>query len=180
MDCVGCTACIDACDNVMEKIHKPNKLIRYASENTIANGTPFILNKRMKFYSLLILILASILTFVIATQEEVEITVMRTPSLLFQEVGKDSISNLYNIKLLNKTYNQLNLTVNVSDNIGNTKIMGAETIKVNKEDQGAATVFVTLPRSYIKKRKSKIHLSFYNGHELVHEITTNFIGPGKH
>lgn len=180
MECVGCTACIDACDNVMEKIHKPNKLIRYASENTIANGKPFILNKRMKFYSLLILILASILTFVIATQEEVEITVMRTPSLLFQEVGKDSISNLYNIKLLNKTYNQLNLTVNVSDNIGNTKIMGAETIKVNKEDQGAATVFVTLPRSYIKKRKSKIHLSFYNGHELVHEITTNFIGPGKH
>lgn len=180
MECVGCTACIDACDSVMEKIHKPNKLIRYASENTIANGTPFVLTKRMKFYSLLILILASILTFVIASQREVEITVMRTPSLLFQEVGTDSISNLYNIKLLNKTYEELKLSVKVSDNNGRVSIMGAESIRVKKEDQGSAAVFVTLPRSFIKKRKSKIELEFYNGTELIQKAKTNFIGPGKH
>ncbi|MBI3232810.1 MAG: cytochrome c oxidase accessory protein CcoG [Bacteroidetes bacterium] len=177
MECVGCTACIDACDNVMSKIGKPNRLIRYASENTIANGTPFVLTKRMKLYSLLILILASVLSFVIISQEEVEITVMRTPGLLFQEVGKDSVSNLYNIKLLNKTYHQLSLSAHLTDDIGVVKIMGADAIRVNKEDQGAATVFVTLPKNYISKRKSRIKLSFYNGHELVHEVTTNFIGP---
>jgi len=177
MECVGCTACIDACDNVMNKINKPNRLIRYASENTIANGTPFVLTRRMKLYSLLILILASVLSFVIISQDEVEITVMRTPGLLFQEVGKDSVSNLYNIKLLNKTYHQLSLSAHLTDDIGAVKIMGADAIRVNKEDQGAATVFVTLPRNYISKRKSRIKLSFYNGHELVHEVTTNFIGP---
>ncbi|MBP8067359.1 MAG: cytochrome c oxidase accessory protein CcoG, partial [Pedobacter sp.] len=40
MECVACTACIDACDHIMDKLDKPRGLIRYASENTIANGEP--------------------------------------------------------------------------------------------------------------------------------------------
>ena len=75
-------------------------------------------------------------------------------------------------KLLNKTYEELKLSVKVSDNNGRVSIMGAESIRVKKEDQGSAAVFVTLPRSFIKKRKSKIELEFYNGTELIQKAKT--------
>jgi cytochrome c oxidase accessory protein FixG len=37
LECINCTACIDACDMVMDKIEKPRGLIRYASEDQIEN-----------------------------------------------------------------------------------------------------------------------------------------------
>ncbi len=38
MECLHCTACIDACDGVMARVGKPPGLIRYASEVALAGG----------------------------------------------------------------------------------------------------------------------------------------------
>ena len=51
MECAGCTACIDACNSIMDKLDRPRGLIRYASENSIANGEPLHYTTRMKFYT---------------------------------------------------------------------------------------------------------------------------------
>lgn len=65
MECVGCTACIDACDHMMEKTGRLTGLIRYASENGIANHEPLQYTMRMKLYSgllgVLVMILAALL-----------------------------------------------------------------------------------------------------------------------
>jgi cytochrome c oxidase accessory protein FixG len=39
LDCIGCTACIDACDEVMDKVHQPRGLVRFASQNELV-GEP--------------------------------------------------------------------------------------------------------------------------------------------
>jgi polyferredoxin len=36
--CIGCAACVDACDSVMDKIDRPRGLIRYSTENAIEQG----------------------------------------------------------------------------------------------------------------------------------------------
>ena len=51
MECVNCTACIDACDGVMDKIGRPRGLIRYASLNSIERGEPFRITPRMVGYA---------------------------------------------------------------------------------------------------------------------------------
>lgn len=57
MECVGCTACIDACDKMMDAVNRPRGLVRYASENGIEEGKKLSYTGRMKFYTLLLLIL---------------------------------------------------------------------------------------------------------------------------
>src|SRR5208283_3373771 len=54
MECVHCTACIDACDGVMAKIGRPPGLIRYASLNSIERGEPFRCTPRMGAYAAII------------------------------------------------------------------------------------------------------------------------------
>ena len=85
MECVSCTACIDACDHVMDKINKPRGLIRYASENGIEKGEPLRYTSRMKFYTVLLGVLLAILGILLFTRKEVDVTIMRTPGQLFQE-----------------------------------------------------------------------------------------------
>lgn len=178
MECVNCTACIDACDNVMTKVHKPKGLIRYASENGIANGTKQGYTTRMKLYTALLLVLLSILITLLVTRKDVDATIMRTPGQLYQERGTTAISNLYNIKVVNKGIKRIPLTVKLENLQGSVEIIGGQNnIMVQAEGQGAGAFFVVLPASSITTRKTIIELGLYEGNKKIDVIKTNFLGP---
>jgi cytochrome c oxidase accessory protein FixG len=178
LECVNCTACIDACDAVMDKIEKPRGLIRYASENGIANKEKLRYTTRMKMYTVLLGILLSILGFMLATRKDVDATVMRTPGLLYQERGTDSITNLYNIKVANKTIQDVPLTLKLENYRGEIEIIGSHhRIDVKKEGQGAGTFFVVLPRNTLQQRSTILKIGLYEGSKKLDVIKTSFLGP---
>ena len=176
MECVGCTACIDACNSVMHKINKPEGLIRYASENSISNNEPLKFTARMKLYSMLCLLMLGILSLLLYTRKDIDATVIRTPGILFQERGTDSISNLYSIRLINKTVHDIPLTLRINGTPGAISVVGKPIIAA-KEGQAAGTFFIILPRSAIRTRKTTIHLTLYEGLKQVATTTTTFAGP---
>jgi cytochrome c oxidase accessory protein FixG len=177
MECVACTACIDACDRVMERINKPLGLIRYASEDSISRGIKFHFTARMKVYSGLCLLLLVVLISLLETRKDIGATVMRTPGILYQERGTDSISNLYNIKMVNKTIKPIPLTIKVEDNAGSIEIIGKNYIPIEKEGQGGGSFFVVLPKQMIHKRKTEVVLGLYEGDKKIAVVKTNFLGP---
>lgn len=176
MECVGCTACIDACDHMMESVGFKKGLIRYASENGIANHEKLHYTRRMRMYTALLVVLLSLLTVLLVSQKDVKATVMRTPGLLYQEKGTDSISNLYNIKVMNKTVNDIPLTVRFEGGNGAVQMVG-EFIHVHSDGQGAGSFFITLPKKSILKRKTVLTVGLYNGNKRIDVIKTNFLGP---
>ena len=178
MECVACTACIDACDDVMDKISKPRGLIRYASENSIANGERLHYTTRMKSYTVLCGLALTLLTVLLLTRKDVDATVMRTPGMLYQEVGTDSISNLYNINVVNKTLKEIPLRIKLEDGGGVVQVVGTTSyIHIKKEDQGSGSFFITLPKKSIHKRKSKLILGLYQGDKRIEVVSTNFLAP---
>ncbi len=177
MECVGCTACIDACDGIMDKIGKPRGLIRYASENSIANGERLHYTDRMKLYTLLLAILLGVLSILLITRKDVDVTIMRTPGMLYQEVGKDSISNLYNLKAVNKTLHDVPLTLKLEGMNGRVETIGNSYIRILKEGQGSGSFFIVLPKSVIKERSSHLQLGLYEGDKKIGSDKTNFLGP---
>lgn len=178
MECVGCTACIDACNAIMEKINKPLNLIGYASENGIEKGEPLHYTTRMRLYTILLGILLTILGFMLFTRKEIDATIMRTPGMLFQERGADSISNLYNIKVANKTTRQIPLELRLEGMSGAIQIIGSHAaIAVKDQGQGSGSFFVVLPRNLIHDRKTQLLIGLYDNHKKVDVIRTNFLGP---
>jgi cytochrome c oxidase accessory protein FixG len=177
MECVGCTACIDACNSIMDKLERPRGLIRYASENSIANGEPLHYTNRMKFYTGLCLLVVGVLSVLLATRKDIDATIMRTPGILYQERGADSISNLYNIKLVNKTVHPQEIVVKLEDGNGKVEIVGKTFIPVEKEGQGAGSFFVVLPKNRIHNRKTEIRMGLYSGDQKITDMKTNFLGP---
>lgn len=177
MECVGCTACIDACNFVMDGIGRPRGLIRYASENSIANGEKLHYTTRMKLYTGLCAVVLTVLSSLLATRKDVDATVMRTPGILFQERGTDSISNLYNIKVINKTMKEVLLTIQLEDGNGRIETIGKPYINVPKEGQGSGSFFVVLPKTRIHNRSTSVKLDFYQGNKKITGTKTNFLGP---
>ncbi|MFM9910898.1 MAG: 4Fe-4S dicluster domain-containing protein, partial [Chitinophagaceae bacterium] len=179
MECVGCTACIDACDHMMDGIGKPRGLIRYASENNIANNDTLRFTGRMKLYSVLLLVLTGLLTILLITRKDIGGTIERAAGMLYQERGEDSLSNLYTIKVVNKTLKDIPLTLRLEGAPG--RIIEAENrdILLKKEAQGKASFFIVLPKTYINNRKTILHIGLYKGSEKITELKTNFMGPFK-
>lgn len=177
MECVGCTACIDACDKMMDAVGRPRGLVRYASESGIAEGKKLRFTGRMKLYSALLVVLTGLLTLLLVTRKDISGNIIRARGQLYQERGTDSLSNLYTIKITNKTLEDIPITLKLEDAPGYIIAAEGKNILLHKEDQAKGSFFIVLPRSYIKDRKTSVTVGLYKGDKRIIGIRTNFLGP---
>ncbi|MBL0271845.1 MAG: cytochrome c oxidase accessory protein CcoG [Chitinophagaceae bacterium] len=177
MECVGCTACIDACDKMMDAVGRPRGLVRYASETGIAGGKKLLYTGRMKFYTFLLVILAGLLSLLLLTRKDIDGNIVRARGQLYQEKGTDSLSNLYTIKVINKTIKDIPLTLKLEGAPGYIIETEGKNILLKKEDQAKGSFFIVLPKSYITKRKTSVKVGLYEGDKKITTIRTNFMGP---
>jgi cytochrome c oxidase accessory protein FixG len=177
MECVGCTACIDACDKMMESVGRPTGLIRYASENKIASGEKLHYTGRMKLYTALLIILTGLLSALLLTRKDVDGTIIRAPGMLYQERANDSLSNLYNVKIINKTEKNIPLTLRLENVPGRIIEAEGKSISLPKEGQAKGSFFIVLPKKMVKERKTKLLVGLYEGEKRITTLITNFMGP---
>ena len=179
LECVNCTACIDACDSVMHKVNKPKGLIRYASEENIAEKKPFTFNTRMKAYTIVLSILLIALFGFLGTRSDVEFSMLRVPGQLYQRHEGDSISNLYNYKFINKTYDELPVRIELIEPEGRILFIGETKEMLEGQGAGEGTMFIYLSEEILTGRKTKIKIGLYSGDRMIESVRTNFNGPVK-
>lgn len=65
----------------------------------------------MKLYTVLLILLSGILTLLLISRKDIDGTIIRTKGMVYQERGTDSLSNLFNIKVINKTIKNIPVTL---------------------------------------------------------------------
>jgi cytochrome c oxidase accessory protein FixG len=176
LECVNCTACIDACDYVMEKIRKPKGLIRYDSHNAIKEKRRRIFTPRVIGYSTLQILLVGLLSYFLATRSDVDVTILRTPGMFYQEQAHDEVSNLYDIKLLNKTFEPQRIDLKLLADKGEIKLL-SDAIVIPPQEASQAKMFVLLEKDEIKKMNTPIEIAVFANGKEIHRIATSFLGP---
>jgi cytochrome c oxidase accessory protein FixG len=179
LECVNCTACIDACDGIMDKIKKPQGLIRYTSENAIAEGTKFQITGRIKAYSFVLFVLLTTLLSLLIMRSDVESTILRTPGMIYQQQNDSIYSNLYNVNLINKTFDQMPIDIKLVSPKGNVKWVGDGITKLEGQGSADGEFFVMINQNQIVNARLPIVLEVKSGNKLIETIKTNFIGPVK-
>ena len=177
LECVNCTACIDACNTIMEKVGRPKGLIRYESEENIAHSKKTKFNWRIAAYSFVLILLTSALVVMLITRDDVDARVLRTAGQMFQTMPDGRISNLYNIKLVNKTRKEIPVTMRLENMKGEITVVQKDMV-VPKESYFQTSFFVKIERQLVLKRKTPIVLGVYQGDKKIETINTTFLGPG--
>lgn len=178
LECVNCTACIDACNDIMEKVNLPKNLIRYDSYNGIANKKKFRFTPRILAYSGVLILLVVFLGFSLGSRRDVETTILRTPGMLYQEAAGNKISNLYNIEVVNKTTSAIPIQLRLKSPEGTIRMVG-DALTAPKQGMAKGTFFVELPKETLTGRKTELMIEVYSGDRLIEEMETNFLGPFK-
>ena len=177
LECVNCTACIDACDSIMDKVGFDRGLIRYASEEQIAEGKKFHFTTRSIAYSVVLVLIVGLLASLLAMKKKKKTSILRTPGMLYQDQGDNKISNLYNIKIINKTNNAMPIRLELLDENGSIKMVGNEELQVSEQGVVESALFLIYDRSNIEQMKTPVTIGVYSGDELIEKVDTYFLGP---
>jgi cytochrome c oxidase accessory protein FixG len=177
MECVNCTACIDACNEVMEKVHKPLDLIRYASENSITEKRGFNFTTRMKAYTGVLVLLVGVMVTLLFLRSDVEATVLRTPGTLFQKLDDGRVSNLYQVKIINKTFDTMHIALSPSVHAA-VRLIGKDSIlTVPSGGMAESSFFLDMDPKELDGIKTNIRINLMNGDKKVGSVKTGFLGP---
>ena len=107
-ECIGCAACIDGCDQIMDKMGYPRGLIRYTTENVVKGKYPdtgivrHVLRPRTIIYTVLLTLIAGAFLYSLATRVPLNVGVVRDRAALSKETDEGMIENVYRLQIINK------------------------------------------------------------------------------
>ncbi len=176
MECVHCTACMDACDRVMERIQRPKGLIRYASLNGIEKREPLRVTPRIIGYVVVLTILGSLLLTVLLSRSDVDTTLLRAPGALFQKTAEGKISNLYILKLVNKTSRPMPVELRLEEPGGTMTVVGGSPV-VPPQQLLQTSVLIELPPEQVPGGTRRVRVGVYSEGRLLSREKASFLGP---
>ena len=178
LECVNCTACMDACDDIMDKVDRPRGLIRYDSYNGIVEKRKRLFTPRVIGYTAVLLALVVVNIVLLTQRNQVEALLLRTPGTLFNEVDELTISNLYNYQIINKTRDEFPVEFRLVNIPGEVEFVGNRPM-AKPEGKTDGVLFIKIRKADLDLRKTVLELEAVSGDKVVDEVTTNFFGPGK-
>jgi cytochrome c oxidase accessory protein FixG len=108
-ECIGCAACIDACDQVMEKMNYPKGLIRYSTEAALGEHSGhadiarrFIRPRTMIYTAILAAVIAGTLA-ALWLRVPLKLDVIRDRGAMVRDVGDGELENVFRLQVMNAT-----------------------------------------------------------------------------
>jgi len=108
-ECIGCAGCVDVCDGVMDKMNYPRGLIRFTTQNAMAQGwTPAamwrrVLRPRVLLYLAVLSMLCLGLGWSLAMRTPLKVDVVRDRGALSRIVAGGRLENVYRLQIMNAT-----------------------------------------------------------------------------
>ena len=158
MECIACGLCVDACNNIMEKVDLPKGLIRYDTENRLdalkAGKQPpklRIVRPRTIYYTLILSVVGSVMLYGLIKRAPLDMSVLHDRNPIFVKLSDGSFRNGYDIKILNKTYEDKTYALTV-EGIENAEItvksagdIAADELFVPADSVGSYHILIQAP-----------------------------------
>ncbi|TXI51578.1 MAG: 4Fe-4S binding protein [Lysobacter sp.] len=175
-ECIACGACIDACDQVMDKMGYPHGLIRYSTQNAIDGKPTRVLRPRIFVYGTLLLALLIGWGWGVTHRNPLIADVLRDRNALYRTAADGRTENDYTLKLANKTQKPQSYTITLVAADGIALRQEKVVAKAAAEEVLSIPLTVSAPASVQGKKPMRIVVETADG-ELRREVESNFFAP---
>ncbi len=161
LECITCALCIDACNEVMDRVGRPRGLVAYDTLSNLARRAAgaaprtHLLRPRIIAYAAMITAAALAMLVALSLRPSLDVNVLHDRNPLFVTLSDGSIRNGYTLKVINKLHEarDYRLSVEGLDEIAVAvlgRAAGAEPRFTVKADRLASfRVFLTAPRAVL-------------------------------
>ena len=175
LECVACTACVDACDDVMRRVSRPEGLIRHTSEEAVRTGRPNTLSWRVKAYAAVWLVLLVATATLIARRPDLDVLILRQPGTLQTTLDNGDVSNFYNVQVLNRSNHAYTLTYRVVAPAGGSITPLGPIGAVTPYGLVQSRFLLRLPPRGLAGTSTPVRVEVTQAGQIVAEVETSFL-----
>lgn len=156
MECIACGLCVDACNNVMDKVGLPQGLIRYDTENSRQQGQQLpklhLIRPRTIWYTSIIASVGCLMLYTLLTRSPLEVNILHDRNPLFVKLSDGEIRNGYTISILNKEHQDRTYKLDIKGiNASAVKVqqngdVASDSLQVFANSVAHFRVFITAPQ----------------------------------
>jgi len=164
-ECIGCAACIDGCDQVMEKMGYPKGLIRYSTESALKGHyrtdriVKRIFRPRILLYSgiLWVIIIAALVT--LYQRIPLKVDVIRDRGNVMHDADEPEVQNVYRLQVMNTQETARELRISVSGLDGIEMKSEPQPIRISAASSRMVPVRIEAPRSSGRQGSNRIQFT---------------------
>lgn len=176
LECVACSACVDACNDIMRKVNRPTGLIRYDSSAGITTGKRKIIRPRILMYVLFTLLgLGALTATFISKAKPFYAGLMRMQGTTYSATA-EGVRNTFKIHVTNKRNRDVSYTIQLDDKDALKLQTENRTIKIGPLGEDSITLSVLSPINDYTGAKD-INFSITADDESSLDLPARFLGP---
>ncbi len=176
LECINCTACIDACNDVMTRVGRPKGLIRYTSETAVKTGRATWLTTRVKAYAIVWFVLVTAAATLIATRPDLGVLILRQPGTVQTTFDNGDLGNFYALEIINRSNRAHPLTYAVTHPEGGSITPLGDIARIEPYGQVQGRFLVRLPAGVVSHTSTPVHIEVRSGDTVVDVVVTSFLG----
>lgn len=190
LECIGCTACMDACDSVMRKIKRPEGLIRYSTQGAGSARPTFfasVFRVRPMVYLAVLVGLFVGLAVVLHRREAVDFVMIRAVGSPFEEIRREgepsAVLNRFNIDLHNLTFSGRSVELAPADTNDGVAVVSNELpLTLAAGEQRRVSLFLEFKKTRLTTGKARVLLQLkirdlLTGVETIRDEEVSLVGP---
>lgn len=178
LECVACTACMDACDSVMTRVSRPVGLIRTTSVHAVETGHAQRFPPRVRAYAAIWLVLLSALVTLIWIRPPVDILVLRQAGTLYVELPDDRLGNFYTVQIINRTSRAHALAYRVVSPERATLTPLGDLDTATPHGLVVGRFLLSVPTGSLTGPSTPVSIEVLADGRPLHTLTSAFLGPG--
>lgn len=183
--CIGCAACADACDSIMDKMGYERGLVGYTTEHNLAGNKTKLLRPRLIGYATALVVMMCLLAWRVYERPLIEVSILKDRTQ-YRESVVGNIENVYTVKVINKDQHPHTYIIEVagfegitlsSDSV--TMVDGKHVVDVKEGEIKEIPVAVSVEPELITKGATEIEfiVTSKDQPEIQKISSSRFIGP---
>ena len=181
LECIGCAACVDACNEVMTKLKRPTGLVRYDSYRGLNGQKRRFWRPRVFAYGIAGAVGLGVAIAMVLAHTSFEANVLRTKGLPYV-VTDDRVSNQVMLHLINKGSKPTQMHISVVDAAGVKVTLPKATVDLGPLKSVQLPVLMEGPKALTGAgQNTEVVLKVEDkASQSAKELRVRFLGPGGH
>lgn len=180
LECLHCTACMDACDDIMAKLNRKQGLIRYQTENEVEGLPRRVLRPRLAIYAALMVLASGLMWGFGAERTNLHATIHREfSSQVFTIDPEGRVVNAVRVHLRNRTDSRKALQIVAKAPAALEVVVPEGSISLSGAEKRTVHLLLKLPKETFQKAAGKIpvQLSVLGADDKPFVLNTEIFGP---
>jgi cytochrome c oxidase accessory protein FixG len=177
MECIHCTQCADACDEIMRRVNRPEGLIRYTSRAALDGEPAHKLRPRVVLYPLALAGSFGGFLFALGTKAPADVTMLRGLGTPYAIEADGRVANQVRIKIANRSRVDRQYTIRVDGIADGSVIAPMNPLPVAAGHTEMASLFVMLPPTAFHDGERRVTFIIGDGAGFVDTVRYELVGP---